>query len=196
MHSWSGHSRQIKGLGSNSISWEGSVGCMWRANGMSMLRAIHISSHASRAVLVRGGDLGYLALQCRLLLLGSQDVPYVVRCPSSNSVGRSYMVRRDSGRVHCRVEARVLREVVAPVSLMHSSRAPVHPWTSGVLRVHRIFRMPEPARIERRWCSGVVKLHPSEFDDVEQLDRISSDLILHTWLHTTGFCKRPSWSGV
>ena len=168
MHSWSGQSRQIKGLGSNSISWERSVRCMWRANGLCMLRAIHIRSHASRAVLIRRGDLGYLALQRSLLLLGSQNIPYVVRCSSgtnASSIGRSHLVRRTSSRVHCsRVETRVLREVVAPVSLMHSSssRVPIHPWTSGVLRVERIFRIPEPAYVERRWCSRVVKLHPSE----------------------------------
>lgn len=171
---------------------------MGRANGLCVLRAKHISSGAGRALLIGGRRLGYLALETSLLL-GTQDVPYVVRCPSDRgSVGRSHMcmVRRASGRVHCRVEAWVLREVVAPVSLMHGGRVPVHSRTSGGLRVQRILGMPvRPARCEGRWCGSVVK-HPESLMTFwwrSSLGRISLELTLHLAAHHWVFARKPSW---
>ncbi len=76
------------------------------------------------------------------------------------------VVRRASVGVHSsRVETWVVGEVVAPVSLMHSSssssRIPVHPWTIRSLGVVRILGMPAGSA-DRQWrrCCGVVKLHP------------------------------------
>ncbi len=75
----------------------------------SVLGAKDIGGGAGGALLIRRRGLSYLTLQ-RGLLLGSQDVPYVVwRCSSAGRVRRCDMVRRTSVGVRgdC-VEARVV----------------------------------------------------------------------------------------
>lgn len=65
----------------------------------------------------------------------------------------------DCCRIECRVEARVLREVIPPVRSMHRSWVPVHPRAgSGLVVLQGILGMPALSADSQRWRS-LVKLH-------------------------------------